>query len=67
MSDNEAKVLRASARAQIETGAPILIHPGFHKDSPAAIMKTLLGAGANPDKTIVGHLAITFDLKTLLE
>ena len=67
MSDNEAKVLRASARAQIETGAPILIHPGFHKDSPAAIMKTLLGAGANPDKTIVGHLAITFDLKTILE
>ena len=67
MSDNEAKVLRASARAQIETGAPILIHPGFHKNSPAVIMKTLLEAGANPDKTIVGHLAITFDLKTILE
>ena len=67
MSNNEAKVLRASARAQIETGAPILIHPGFHKDSPKAIMKTLLGAGANPENTIVGHLAITFDLNTILE
>ena len=67
MSNNEAKVLRASARAQLETGAPILIHPGFHKDSPKAIMKTLLGTGANPENTIVGHLAITFDLNTILE
>ena len=30
-------------------------------------MKTLLREGANPYKTIVGHLAITFDLKTILE
>lgn len=67
MSGNESKVLKASARAQVETGAPILIHPGFHKDSPKSIMKTLLDAGANPDNTIVGHLAITFDLKTILE
>ena len=40
MSDNEAKVLRASARAQIETGAPILIHTGNNKDTRAHIMKT---------------------------
>ena len=31
---NEVKVLRASALAQQETGAPISIHPGLHIDSP---------------------------------
>lgn len=60
MSPNEAKVLRASARAQVATGAPILIHPGFHRDSPVPIMKELVGAGADPSRVIVGHLSLTF-------
>ncbi len=50
------KILRASAHAQQETGAPILIHPGFHDDSLPAIMQVLLDAGADASRTIMGHL-----------
>ncbi len=61
MTPNEAKVLRASARAQAETGTPILIHPGFHKDSPVPIMEMLVSAGADPKHVIFGHLSLCFD------
>ena len=56
LGEVERKVLRASARAQVETGAPILIHPGLHPDSPLQIMKVLQDAGADPARVIVGHL-----------
>jgi phosphotriesterase-related protein len=61
---NEVKALRASVRAQQETGAPILIHPGFHPDSLPYIVDVLVKAGARMDQTIIGHLDI-FDRKTL--
>ncbi|MBM3948127.1 MAG: aryldialkylphosphatase [SAR202 cluster bacterium] len=56
MSDNERKILRASAHAQVETGAPITIHPGFHVNSPIQIVETLTKAGADPRHVVVGHL-----------
>lgn len=63
---NERKVLRATARAQTITGAPILIHPGRDQSSPAEIMSILLEAGADPKRVIVGHLDRTiFDKKLL--
>ena len=63
---NEQKVLRATARAQRITGAPILIHPGRDQSSPAEIMSILLEAGADPKRVIVGHLDRTiFDKKLL--
>ena len=61
MGANERKVLRASARAQAETGAPVLIHPGFHRDSPLPIMETLISAGADPGNVIFGHLSLCFE------
>ena len=64
-SESEAKVLRASARAQVITGAPILIHPGFHGDSPAHILRILLAAGADPGKIIMGHLGYINRLETI--
>ena len=56
MSDNEVKILKASARAQVETGAPILIHPGFDGESLLTIMGVLTDAGAEPSRVIMGHL-----------
>lgn len=53
---NEAKVLRASARAQIETGAPISIHPGGHVDSTFEIIDVLAAAGAVIERVIMGHM-----------
>ena len=64
-SDDEAKVLRAAARAQAVTGAPILIHPGFHRDSPAHIMGVLLDAGADPGQVIMGHLDFIQEIETI--
>ena len=63
---NTEKVLRASAHAAIETGAPILIHPGFDSNSPPAIIETLTKAGADPKRIIMGHLDMfTYDFAWL--
>ena len=56
---NECKVLRATARAQELTGAPILVHPGRHQSSPAQIMEILMDSGADPEQVVIGHLERT--------
>ena len=56
LEDSMRKVLRASAEAQVQTGAPILIHPGYHDESHDEIMEVLVGAGANPCRVVMGHL-----------
>ena len=53
---NEAKVLRASAHAQIATGAPLTIHPGGHVDSTFEIIDVLEAAGADIERVIMGHM-----------
>jgi phosphotriesterase-related protein len=56
LGGNERKVLRASARAQRETGVPILIHPGSHEDAHMEILEVLSDAGADLSHVIMGHL-----------
>lgn len=56
LSENMRKVLRASAHAQVETGAPILIHPGIHPDTPLEIVQILMDNGAKAENIIMGHL-----------
>ena len=56
LSENERKVLRASARAQAETGAPIMIHPGWPLETKLEIVQILASAGADPQRCIMGHL-----------
>ena len=54
---NEIKVLRAAAAAQAETGAPVLIHPGWEDDhAPHKILDILEAAGGDVSRTIMGHL-----------
>ena len=66
LTDNERKVLRASARAQQATGAPILIHPGRDEVAPLEIVEVLSEAGADLGNTIIGHLDRTiFERRTL--
>ncbi|MCH9010354.1 MAG: phosphotriesterase-related protein [Chloroflexi bacterium] len=66
LADNERKVLRASARAQRETGAAILIHPGRDEAAPQEIIEVLAEAGADIERTIIGHLDRTItDLDVL--
>ncbi len=67
LSDNERKVLRASARAQRATGAAILIHPGRDEPSPEEIIGVIADAGGDPGRTIIGHLDRTvMDREVLL-
>ena len=71
LQDNVRKVLRASARAQSETGACILIHPGPEDECHQAILDVLVSAGARPQRVIMGHLDGTLTdlglLKSLAE
>jgi phosphotriesterase-related protein len=66
LTNNERKVLRASARAQRITGAPILVHPGRDETAPLEIMEILSEAGGDLDHTIMGHLDRTVFLHSTL-
>ena len=56
LDDNQRKVLRASAQAHLQTGAPISIHPGGVDESPMAILEVLAEAGVDLKRVIMGHL-----------
>ena len=64
---NERKGLRAAARAQRETGAPITVHPGRDQSAPFEILEVLVEAGADVRRVVMGHVERTgFDVPTLL-
>lgn len=56
LHDREKKTLRAAARAQVQTGAAITIHPGRHEDSLMEILRLLDKAGADLSRVIMGHI-----------
>ena len=56
LEPNERKSLLASANAQQETGAAILIHPGRNQDAPLEILDVLASGGAELSRVIMGHL-----------
>jgi phosphotriesterase-related protein len=56
LTANEKKILRASASAQKETGASILIHPGRSESAPLEILEILEKTGASIPRVIIGHL-----------
>ncbi len=66
LTANERKSLRASARAQRITGAPILIHPGRDETAPLEIIEVLNESGADLERTIIGHLDRTVFLRETL-
>jgi phosphotriesterase-related protein len=67
ITDNERKVLRASARAQRATGVPISIHPGRYERAPLEIIEVLDKAGADLSRTIMCHLDRTLFDRTLMK
>ncbi|MDE0064902.1 MAG: hypothetical protein OXU72_19210, partial [Gammaproteobacteria bacterium] len=56
MHPNEEKVLRASTRAQRDTGAPLSIHPGINARSPWDAIKVVEQEGGDLDRTIMCHV-----------
>jgi phosphotriesterase-related protein len=53
---DEIKALRASAAAQRETGAALMIHPGRNSAAPLAAVRVVEQAGGDLDRTIMAHI-----------
>ncbi len=56
---NEEKVLRAAGRAQTETGAPLMVHPGRYPDHPGIILDILEEEHVDMKRTIIAHIERT--------
>jgi len=56
LTDNERKVLCASAQAQAETGVAITVHPSRNEAALAEIRDILADAGADLTRVILGHI-----------
>jgi len=57
---DELKVLRAAARAQRETGAALMIHPGRAEEGPFAALDVVERAGGALDRVVMSHLDRTY-------
>lgn len=65
---SECRMLAAAARTQRASGAAITIHPGRNPDAPGQIADILVAAGADPSRTIIGHMDRTiFDRDRLVD
>lgn len=59
LHDNERKSLKASAKAQQLTGAPLNIHPGrINNKSVLEIIEVLSNAGADLSRTVMSHVEL---------
>ncbi|MFC9357235.1 phosphotriesterase [Rhodococcus sp. NPDC057014] len=57
---DELKVLRAASRAQMQTGTPLLIHPGGSANAPATAVTESMTVGVRPDRIVMAHLDARF-------
>ena len=65
---DEEKVLRAAAKAQIETGAPLMIHPGRDPRAPMDAMRIVREAEGDTGRTVMSHIDRTiFSLDQMQE
>ena len=53
---NEKKSLRAAVAAQLETGAPLMVHPGRDPMSPVEIAEIVDEEGGDLTRTIICHI-----------
>ena len=56
ITKNELKSLRAAARAQRLTGAPVNIHPGQNEDAANEVIRILDDAGADISRVAISHI-----------
>lgn len=61
------RVMRAVARAHVETGAPITVHTNPHTRSGLVAQKVLAAEGADLTKVVIGHSGDSTDLDYLCE
>lgn len=58
---NEIKALRATGRAHLETGCPILIHPGESDDLPVEEIELLDSLGVDLRRVVIAHVSTMSD------
>ncbi|MSQ08209.1 MAG: aryldialkylphosphatase [Dehalococcoidia bacterium] len=58
-TESEKKSLHAAVIAQIETGAPLLIHPGRNEKAPMELLNAVDGWGGDLKRTVMGHIERT--------
>jgi phosphotriesterase-related protein len=58
LTPNEIKVLKACAKAQRKTGAPMDIHPSFSNELGLQIVQILGEAGADLEHTVISHMDV---------
>jgi phosphotriesterase-related protein len=70
LSDGQRRVLRAAARAALQTGVLVTVHPGWQPENDGRpIADQLLGAGLPPERLVLAHAEAFFvehDLETLV-
>jgi phosphotriesterase-related protein len=54
--ENEAKALRAAAKAQQKIGAALNVHPGRNEEAPIDAIRIVEQAGGDLKRTIVSHI-----------
>ncbi len=59
LADTERKSLRASARAQKLTGAPLSVHPGQSEDSSMEMIRIVNEMGGDISRTVICHIDCT--------
>jgi phosphotriesterase-related protein len=57
---DEARALRAAARAQAASGLALTIHPGRDPAGPMEAIRIVEAAGGDVTRTVIGHLDRTF-------
>ena len=59
----QEKLLRASAKAHLQTGLPIVMHTNAKNKNALKALEILFSEGVNPNAVTVGHLSDTDDLE----
>jgi phosphotriesterase-related protein len=61
------RVLRAVARAHVQTGAPITVHTNVHKQVGRDVQRVLREEGVDLTRVVIGHSGDSDDLDYLME
>lgn len=58
-TETERKTVQAAVIAQVQTGAPVLIHPGRDEELPLQILEAIAEWGGDLTHTVMGHIERT--------
>ncbi|HXY44860.1 MAG TPA: hypothetical protein VEH29_11780 [Acidimicrobiales bacterium] len=67
VSPGVERVLRAVAKAHLETGAPITVHTSSAEETGRYVIRVLTEEGADLTKVVIGHAGDSNDLAYLME